>query len=251
MADALRLFGMKAIVTGAATGIGEAVVRTLIKHGTSVLAVDVEASGIDKHFAALRGVTGFAANIKTDGVAGQVANKAAQVLGGVDILACNVDIHPDKPLVDEDQEGITQHLERRRVLMTALFDAALPHLKKSPAGRVINIGCLRSEFGADADEGFAQAQNALASMTKQQAAAIGKFGITSNYIQPGAIMTPASRRIFGAAKALRDHCIAASAAKRLGEPVDVAKVALFLATDESAFVSGTGIVVDGCFVSGE
>ena len=58
-------------------------------------------------------------------------------------------------------------------------------------------------------------------------------------------MTPESRRVFNADKDFRDYCIQRSAAKRLGEPVDIAKVALFLATDDSVFVSGTGIVVDG------
>jgi NAD(P)-dependent dehydrogenase (short-subunit alcohol dehydrogenase family) len=69
--------------------------------------------------------------------------------------------------------------------------------------------------------------------------------VTANYVQPGAIMTPASRDVFKKDMALRDFCISASAARRLGEPVDVAKVVLFLASDDAAFVSGTGIVVDG------
>mgnify|MGYP000314286447 FL=1 len=58
-------------------------------------------------------------------------------------------------------------------------------------------------------------------------------------------MTPASREVFRKNMALRDFCIRQSAARRLGEPVDIAKVALFLASDDSAFVSGTGILVDG------
>lgn len=58
-------------------------------------------------------------------------------------------------------------------------------------------------------------------------------------------MTPESRNVFQKDKALRDYCIRTSAARRLGEPVDVAKVALFLASDEAVFVSGTGIAVDG------
>ena len=61
----------------------------------------------------------------------------------------------------------------------------------------------------------------------------------------GAIMTPVSREVFRKNKELRDFCIAQSAARRLGEPVDVAKVALFLASDDSAFVNGTGVLVDG------
>ena len=245
MADAQRLFGLRAIVTCAASGIGEAIVRTFIKHGAAVLAVDSEASGIDKHFAAMRGVTGFAANIQSDGAIQRIVEQSANELGGIDIVVCNVDVHPDKPASDDDEDEVTRILQRRAGLLSALFDASLPHLKKSPAGRVINIGCNRSEFAVDAVNSLARAQQEIATLTQKQASLIGQFGITANFIQPGAIMTPSSRRVFAAAKNLRDHCIAKSAANRLGEPVDVAKVALFLATDDSAFVSGTGIVVDG------
>ena len=82
-------------------------------------------------------------------------------------------------------------------------------------------------------------------MTRLLAAEAGEFGTTVNYIQPGAVMTPQSREVFKKDKALRDYCIRSSAARRLGEPVDVAKVALFLASDDEVFVSGTGIAVDG------
>jgi NAD(P)-dependent dehydrogenase (short-subunit alcohol dehydrogenase family) len=74
---------------------------------------------------------------------------------------------------------------------------------------------------------------------------IGEFGITANYVQPGGVMTPESRDVFRKNNGLRDHCIARSAARRLGEPVDIAKVVLFLASDDAVFVSGTGITVDG------
>ncbi len=245
MADALRLFGLKAVVTGAASGIGEAIVRTCIKHGASVLAVDTDASGIDNHFAALRGVTPFAANIRSEGATAAIVEQGVNAMGGLDILVCNIDSHADKPLSDADTQEIELLLQRRGLLLSGLFDAALPHLKKSPAGRVINIGCVRSEFAADAADAVAGAEREIAALTRQQAMMIGRFGITSNYIQPGAIMTPGSRRVFAASKDLRDQCISGSAANRLGEPIDVAKVALFLATDDSAFVSGTGIVVDG------
>ena len=77
------------------------------------------------------------------------------------------------------------------------------------------------------------------------AAETGEYGITATYIQPGGVMTPESRDTFRRHDGLRDHCIKLSASRRIGEPVDVAKVALFLASDDSAFVSGTGIAVDG------
>ena len=82
-------------------------------------------------------------------------------------------------------------------------------------------------------------------MTRALAAECGDFGINANYVKPGAVMTPASRDVFRKNKALRDFCIRSSAASRVGEPVDIAKVVLFLASDDSVFVSGTGIAVDG------
>jgi NAD(P)-dependent dehydrogenase (short-subunit alcohol dehydrogenase family) len=122
---------------------------------------------------------------------------------------------------------------------------ALPYLKKSPAGRIINIGFLRNIFSAEGTESCARAERDLAAITHALAAETGKFGITANYVQPGAIMTAASREVFRKDKKLRDFCISSSAASRLGEPVDVAKVVLFLASDDAVFVSGTGIAVDG------
>jgi NAD(P)-dependent dehydrogenase (short-subunit alcohol dehydrogenase family) len=132
--------------------------------------------------------------------------------------------------------------------MTDTSAAILPLLQQSPAGRIINIGCLRSAFGSDGGEALARTEEALAALTAAQAAEFGSFGINVTYIQPGAIMTTRSRAVFDADRDFRDRCIRQSAARRLGEPLDVAKVALFLASDDSAFVSGTGIAVDGGIV---
>jgi NAD(P)-dependent dehydrogenase (short-subunit alcohol dehydrogenase family) len=118
-------------------------------------------------------------------------------------------------------------------------------MKKSPAGRIINIGFLRSVFSAEGSEAYAKSRNDLAVLTRALGVETGEHGITANYVQPGAVMTATSRAVFKKNMALRDFCIANSAAKRLGEPVDIAKVVLFLASDDAVFVSGTGITVDG------
>ena len=123
--------------------------------------------------------------------------------------------------------------------------SALPHMQKSPAGRIINIGFLRSVFATNGAAACVVARKDLAALTRALAAETGEFSITANYVQPGAIMTPTAREVFRKDRALRDYCIANSAAKRVGEPVDIAKVVLFLASDDAGFVSGTGIVVDG------
>jgi NAD(P)-dependent dehydrogenase (short-subunit alcohol dehydrogenase family) len=136
-------------------------------------------------------------------------------------------------------------LRQRASLVKAIYRASLPYLKNSPAGRIINMGFLRSFFAPEGTEAAVRAQQDLADLTRAMAAEIGEFGITANYIQPGGIMTPESRETFRKNPGLRDFCIRESAASRLGEPVDVAKVALFLASGDAVFVSGTGISVDG------
>lgn len=244
MGDPLRLYGLNALVTNAASGIGEAISRTLIKHGAKVLAVDIANSGVDQQFRSVKGIEGHSASLTDATRMPALVEKAVSQLGGIDILVNEFPLHADAPIADGDAQ-LGNLLEARAELVMALCRAALPHLKKSPAGRIINIGFLRSLFAADGGDSFAESEQDLAALTRALGAETGEFGITANYIQPGAIMTPKSREAFRKDKALRDFCIKQSAAQRLGEPVDIAKVALFLASDDAAFVNGTGLLVDG------
>jgi NAD(P)-dependent dehydrogenase (short-subunit alcohol dehydrogenase family) len=244
MAEPLRLYGMKALVTSAAGGIGEAVARTLVKHGAEVLAVDGPKTGIEQHFASVRGVRGLATKFDDPDRIPALVEDAAAKLGALDILVNEFPLTPKTPIAEEGGR-LDELLRLRAELIMAMCRSALPYLKKSPAGRIINMGFLRSAFAADATAVSHRAERDLAAVSRALAAEIGGFGITANYVQPGGIMTPESRDVFRKDKALRDYCIASSAAKRLGEPVDVAKVVLFLASDDAVFVSGTGVAVDG------
>ncbi len=245
MADALRLFGLRAVVTGADSGIGEAIARTLAKHGAEVLAVDTKLSGIETHFKSVRGIRGAPLDVLgADGPA-QLTELAATELGVVDIIVCNISPHADKPINDGDNAVLDQLLQKKYDRVSQISQQMLPMMKNSPAGRIIILGFDRSVFGRDGSASYAKSQEKIAGLTSRLAAEAGQFGINVNYIQPGAVMTPDSRKVFKTNKDLRDYCINRSAAKRVGEPVDIAKVALFLATDDSVFVSGTGIVVDG------
>jgi NAD(P)-dependent dehydrogenase (short-subunit alcohol dehydrogenase family) len=240
MADALRLYGLKAVVTAAADGIGEAVARTFAKHGAEVLAVDTAESGVDS---ALRRVKGIVPLIAEDDQSPIPVITVRERLAGLDILVNNYAGPVDAAAGAQSEQDALLEAMLERISATSAAMADL--LKKSPAGRIINIGCLRSSFGRDGGDRFAASEQALAGVTASLAAEYGKHGITANYIQPGAVMTSVSRSVFDADKQFRDWCIASSAAKRLGEPIDIAKVALFLATDDAVFVSGTGITVDG------
>jgi len=244
MGDALRLYGLKALVTNAADGIGEAVARTLAKHGANVLAADVEVSGVEQHFRSVKGVNGLFADMHDPNRQDALVEAAVQRLGGLDILVCDYPVRIGTPIA-RGGDALETLLASRAELMLAASRAALPHLKKSPAGRIVNIGLVRSLFAIDARDAVQRAEQNLADVTRALAVETGAFGITANYVQPGGIMTPLARKIFRKNRPLRDYCIAHSAARRLGEPIDVAKVVLFLASDDAVFVSGTGVTVDG------
>ncbi len=244
MGDPLRLYGLNALVLNGGGGIGEAISRTLIKHGATVIAADTSNSGVEQHFRSVKGITGHVANLTDPDQLAVLVEETVGKLGGLDIIINDFPLRQEAPLEKAD-ETLQKLLQLRASLTMAVCRAALPHLKKSPAGRIINIGFLRSCFAANGGEANARAEQDLANLTRALAAECGEFGITANYIQPGAVMTPDSREVFRKDKALRDHCIKSSAASRVGEPVDIAKVALFLASDDAVFVSGTGIAVDG------
>ncbi len=244
MAEPLRLYGLNALVTSGGSGIGEAVARTLVKHGATVLAVDGLNSGVEQHFSSVRGIHGFAAELRDAGRVPDLIEAAVEKLGTIDIVVNEFPLQPETP-VAEPGPVLDQLLGARAELIMAMCRGTLPYLKKSPAGRIVNIGFLRNIFSADGADASARAEHDLAAITRALAAETGEFGITANYVQPGAIMTAVSREVFRKDKTLRDFCISSSAAKRLGEPVDVAKVVLFLASDDAVFVSGTGIAVDG------
>ena len=86
MGDPLRLYGLNALVLNAGSGIGEASARTLIKHGATVLAVDTNNSGVERHFAAVKGITGMAANLVDADQMPALVQEAVDQMGGIDIL---------------------------------------------------------------------------------------------------------------------------------------------------------------------
>ena len=151
MADPSRLYGLKALVVNAAGGIGEASARTLTKHGASVLAVDTINSGIDQHFKSVKGIDGIAANLTDATRMPALIEQAIEHLGRIDILVNDFPTPVQDPLPGSGVP-FKELLENRSALIMSICRSALPQLQKSPAGRIINIGFLRSVFSVDGAE---------------------------------------------------------------------------------------------------
>jgi len=134
------------------------------------------------------------------------------------------------------------------VNLTAPFlicQAAIPHLKQSRAGRIINVASVMAE-GTDLGlAAYCASKAGVAGLTRTLALELGKFGITANYLLPGAIRTGMTLPLWDARPDVAEIWAKKSPLRRLGEPLDLARGALFLASDDGAFVTGHGLNVDG------
>lgn len=240
-----RLHGMKALVTGAAGGIGEAVALLFAKHGAEVLAVDRPDSDLEQIFRRRDAILPLSRDLADEDAVDVVMETVAKRLGGLDILVNAAGVCPVSPVESLEDGDRQQTMDENVDAMLRLSRAAIPYLKKSPAGRFINIGTVMSSFGEADMAAYAASRQAVAGLTETLAGELGRDGITANFLQPGAIVTSTTRQAFRADREFRDYWIGKSASGRLGEPLDVAKVALFLASDDAAFISGQTIKVDG------
>ena len=247
MASSDRFEGKTAIVTGAASGIGASIAHSLLGAGAQIVIVDLPgAQGLEAyapHMDKKRAVI-----VEIDVTAAEapdaVVNAALQAFGGVDILVNNAGV-----ALPGSIEETTDDLWRTvmSVNVEAVFRmtrAAVPHLKKSGRGRIINLGSIMSDMGGPNLFVYGASKHAVAGMTKSLAVDLGAYGVTANYLQPGAIVTPLSAPFFEDAD-FRKYWEDKAPAGRLGTPEDCAAAALFLASEEAQFISGVGFNVDG------
>ncbi|WP_288017988.1 SDR family NAD(P)-dependent oxidoreductase [Blastomonas sp.] len=232
-----RLNGRKALVTGAASGIGAATVRRLLADGATVLACDISSEG-------LAGTFNHIANLADPQAITTLAAAAQSQLGGLDILINNAGVCPvgtlDELTVDQWQFGLDVNL----LAPARLSKACLALLKASRAGRVINTGSILSRYGDAGLGAYAASKHAILGFTRSLAMELGPYGVTVNCVQPGCIVTGMTRGMLENGEAA-DYYRDKSALKRLGQPEDIADVIAFLASDDARFITGQGIIADG------
>jgi NAD(P)-dependent dehydrogenase (short-subunit alcohol dehydrogenase family) len=116
---------------------------------------------------------------------------------------------------------------------------------KSQAGRIINIASVTAEGTDYGLAAYCAAKAGVAGLTRTLALELGKHGVTANYLLPGAIRTGMTSPLWNARPEVADIWAKKAVLRRLGEPIDLARAALFLASDDGGFVTGHGLVVDG------
>ena len=243
-----RLAGKIAIVTGAASGIGAASARLFAEEGARVLAVDRPESDIDSVHAGSNAITPFKADITADDAPARIVEAAVSKFGALDILFNNAGVS-GRAFVEEMTDEMWDRVNGVNVRgMFRLCRAAIPALKarakEKGRARIVNTA---SVMAFDTDYGLAAycaSKAGVGGLTRTLALELGKFNITANYVCPGAIYTGMTRTNFDNPE-IRAVWEKKAALRRLGQPIDIARGALLLASDDADFITGHELVVDG------
>ncbi|MBP9144158.1 MAG: SDR family oxidoreductase [Thermoanaerobaculia bacterium] len=240
-----RLAGKIAVVTGGARGIGRATVERFRAEGAEVVVWDLDAGSAENP------ADGANCIERVDVADALAVAAAAAALGerlpGVDILINNAGIN----LARSPAVGDVTAEEWRRVLDVNLSGALhctqslLPLLRRRGGGRIVNFSSILAVAGFPGQTAYAAAKAGLLGLTRVWARELGPAGITVNAVVPGYIDTAMNS---AAAVEFRKAIVARTALRRLGTADDVARVCLFLASDDAAFVTGAAVPVDGGLV---
>ncbi|HEX8420496.1 MAG TPA: SDR family oxidoreductase [Sphingomonas sp.] len=237
MAD--RLKDRVALVTGAASGIGHATAELFAYEGACVLAVDLP--GVPCAFSTDR-IIAIESDVAADDAPGRIAQVLDAGFGRVDIVVNNAAILRSAPFAEmSDEFWDTMFHVSLRAGFRIVRDL-LPLLKRSAAGRIISMSSMAAQRAVPQQSAYGAAKAGLIALARNMALEFGPHGITSNVILPGPVMTGMTHAMDPARAAAWS---ARSPLGRLGEPEDVATVALFFASDDAAYVTGQALAVDG------
>jgi 3-oxoacyl-[acyl-carrier protein] reductase len=236
-----RLEGRAAIVTGAASGIGRASAELFAAEGARVLAVDRRGANLDFDNGAIETL---GVDLADDASAPVIVDRALAAFGKLDILYNNAGVGSNALASEMTDAEWDRTLGVNLRAVFRLSRQAIPYIVKSPAGRIL---CTASVMANGSDYGLAAycaSKAGVTGLVRTLALELGKHGVTVNAILPGAIRTGMTAGSF-ANNDVAQVWAKKSVLRRLGEPIDVARVALFLVSDDAAFVTGQEIAADG------
>jgi len=244
-----RLSGKVAIVTGGASGIGRASAKAMAAEGAAVCIGDIDADGgaqtaSDIHSGGGRAIF-VPADVASSTDAERLVQRTVDEFGGLHILHNNAywarSGHTVLTLAEEDWDRTLAVCLKSMYLMSRF---AIPHMLQSGGGSIVNMASAVALMGSRNSPAYVAAKGAVISFTKSLAIDFGKQGLRANCIAPGSTATAANA----------DRCndpawtgfiLEHSLLTRVGQPDYIASAVVFLASDESAYITGTTLVVDG------
>lgn len=247
-----RLSNKKIVITGAASGIGRAAAALMVAEGAHVLIADLDPKAADAAAAEMGGddsvgrAVGIAVDVMDEGSISDMVERAVAEFGGIDVLCNHVGgSNPRKDLdllrMDLDEWDRTMVLNARSTVVASRL--VLPHMIAAGGGSIINTVSVAGLAGDTLQCAYGAAKAAVIRLTQYVATQYGRDGVRCNAIAPGAIMTPALRDNLSpdVITDIRHH----NALDLIGEPEDIGWAMVYLASDESRYMSGQTLVIDG------
>lgn len=239
-----RLDNKVAIITGGASGIGESMVDLFAQEGAIVIAADINEAALEKA-SQKQNVYGMKLNVASDEDWQTLAKEVNDRFGTIDILVNNAGISSEKPF---DQINIDDWQKINSINGYGPFAGIkhiAPYMAAQKKGSIINISSYTALIGQGFNH-YSASKGAVRALSKAAATTFGRRGIRVNTLFPGIIETPMTQAL-STSKDLLDQLIQATPLQRLGQPNDIAQAALFLASDDSSYITGSEIVIDGGF----
>jgi NAD(P)-dependent dehydrogenase (short-subunit alcohol dehydrogenase family) len=248
----MRLDDKTALVTGAASGIGEATALRFAEEGAHVVVTDIDTPGGESLVEDIEDAGGEATFYELDVTDADQFHEVVDDVAdqhGLDVLVNNAGTgHPSSYIEDTDESMRDFVIDVNVKGVWNGCHAALPHMKEQGDGAIVNIGSLASHFGLPKQAAYSLTKGAVLNFTRAVAAEAGPKGVRVNAVCPGFTDTPLLQQFLSMTddpEAAREQMRESYPLKRLGEPEEIASCICFLASEDASWVTGHGLVVDG------
>jgi len=243
-----------AVITGAASGIGRATALLFAREGARVVVADWDESGGSRIAEEIAEAGGEAVSVRTDVSQAEdvrsLINAAVEGYGRLDVLFNNAGVEGElAPTADCSLENWDSVIGINLKGVFLGMKYAIPHMVSHGGGTIINNASVAGVVGFAGLPAYCASKGGVIQLTKAAALEYAKAGIRVNAICPGVIATPMVERVIGDNKEMKKSFEALEPVGRFGTPEEVARLALFLATEDSSFCTGAPFIVDGGFVA--
>jgi len=239
---AALLDGRRAVVTGAAQGIGLAVARRLTEQGARVVIADLDGERAAQAADDIPGAIGIACDVTVEADVQALVDRTLTELDGIDVWVNNAGVTRDASLrkmtIEDFDLVVRVHLRGTWLGVRA----AQAVMRKQGGGSIVNISSLSGKFGNPGQTNYSAAKAGIVGLTKAAAKEVAHHGVRINAVQPGLIRTPMTASLTSEAMAATEASIPM---KRAGDPEEVAGAVVFLASDLASYMTGAVLEVGG------
>jgi NAD(P)-dependent dehydrogenase (short-subunit alcohol dehydrogenase family) len=250
-----KLTDQCALVSGGASGIGKAIARLFLEEGASVVISDINGAALEaavKELSAIGPVSGVEGDVRSMADAGQMVGAAVQRHGQLDVLVCNAGITSVMPIEQLGEEEWDAVLGTNVKGMFTLVKHAVPQMIRQGGGKIVTLGSEMGMVAVPESPAYNASKGAVIMFTKSLAVDLIRHNIRVNSLCPGITRTPLLQaEVDNSVDPARTAAEQASWAPilRVADPAEIARVALFLASDDSSFAVGSCLVLDGGFTA--